>query len=84
MLTRDSWILTLTIIGAVLGVVVAQFDVLPAGWQGYKGLVTVLASVVGVVAGILRSSPLAGAKTPLADTRIGWAGLVKLTDKEGR
>lgn len=81
MLTRDSWILTLTIIGAVLGVVLTQFDVLPANWQPYKGLVTIVASVVGVIAGILRTSPLAGENTPHADSYPALGGLLKLHDK---
>jgi hypothetical protein len=80
-LTRDSWILTLTILGAVLGVILAQFDVLPASWQPYKGALTILSSVVGVIAGILRTSPLAGVRTPTAETKPGLMGLVKLSDK---
>lgn len=82
MLTRDSWILTLTILGAVLGVILAQFDLLPATWQPYKGALTILSSVVGVIAGILRTSPLAGHSTAVANTRLALGGLVKMTDKE--
>ena len=82
MLNRDSWVLTLTILGAVFGVILAQFDVLPTSWQAYRGALTILSSIVGVIAGILRSSPLAGNNTPTANTKLGLGGFVKLTDKE--
>ena len=79
MLNRDSWILTLTIIGSVLGVILAQFDVLPAGWQQYQGALTILSSIIGVVAGILRTSPLAGNNTPPKMQATALGGLVSIT-----
>lgn len=82
MLTRDSAILTLTIVGAILGVVLVQFALLPASWQEYKGVVTVAASVVAAVSGVLRTSPLAGAQTPLSESRPAFGGLLKLHDKD--
>ena len=79
MLTRDSWVLTLTILAAVCGVVLAQFDVLPSGWQPYRGALTIFSSIVGVIASILRSSPLAATTTPPTDSRLALGGLVTLT-----
>jgi len=81
MLTRDSWVLTLTILAAVCGVVLAQFDVLPSGWQQYRGALTIFSSIVGVIASILRSSPLASTTTSGKDSRLVLGGLLKLTDK---
>jgi len=81
MITRDSWILMLTIIGAVLGVIVAQVDLLPLSWQAYKGVLTIILSAIGVIAGILRSSPLAGINTPQKESYAALGGLVRVSDK---
>ena len=82
MITRDSFILVLTILASVLTVILAQFNLLPASWQPYQGLVTVISSVIGTIAAVLSRSPLAGEKTPMRDSTTAMGGMFKVTDKK--
>lgn len=82
MISRDSWILVLTILAGVLGVILAQVDLLPASWQQYKGLITILLSVVTTIAAILRQSPLAASTTPTRDATTALGGMFRVYDKK--
>jgi hypothetical protein len=57
-LTRDSLILTLTIIAASATVPLAHFDKIPWLTQSVQQTVELVAAAAGIVAGILRTSPL--------------------------
>jgi hypothetical protein len=60
MLHRDSWLLTLTIIGAILAYLAASPP--PMTWT-YPEWIQFGAALVGILAGKLATSPLPGAKS---------------------
>ncbi len=80
MITRDSLVLILGILASFLGyLVTAQTPF----WQWtYMQWLQGLMFLVGVVLAWLRSSPLAGGATPIADSVTALGGLVKVYDKK--
>lgn len=78
MITRDSWILTLVIVGSIAG----YFSTLPPPWTWpWAQLMNFIVFVSGLVAAKLSTSKLAGENTPTADSRLAFGGILKLTDK---
>ena len=60
MLTRDSIVLTLTTIGAIIGYLVADGRV-PVDWA-YVDVLKFIAFIIGIVSAKLATSPLRGEK----------------------
>ena len=80
MLTRDSWLWLLTFLGLLLSHLLTT-EVPPTQWsyaEWLKFLSTFLAGVVGW----LSSSPLAGAKTPKAESYEMVNGLFRVKKEE--
>jgi hypothetical protein len=79
MLTRDSWIWLVGLLAAVVGyLMTAQKP--PTAWS-YMEYLQAASFILAYIVGRLSSSPLAGDKTPLAETKPGLGGILKLTDK---
>ena len=79
MITRDSWILVLVIVGSVAGYFATLPNPLLWEWAQWMNFVVF---VSGLIAAKLSTSQLAGEKTPIADSRLALGGILKLTDKE--
>lgn len=79
MITRDSWILVLVIVGSVAGYFATLPNPLLWEWAQWMNFVVF---VSGLIAAKLSTSQLAGDKTPIADSRLALGGILKLTDKE--
>lgn len=62
-MTRDSIVLWIGIISGLLGVIIAQVDVLPIS-PTVKTWLTMIGSILAVISGKLASSPLPGAPKP--------------------
>ena len=80
MLTRDSWLWLLTVLGLLLSHLIVT-ETPPTAWtysEWLKFLSTFLAGVVGW----LSSSPLAGAKTPPKESYPALGGLIRMKDPE--
>jgi hypothetical protein len=58
MLTRDSAVLWLGIIGGVLTALAAQGEIFPVSWRPY---ITMVSTIIAVISGKLATSPLPGA-----------------------
>ena len=78
MITRDSWILVLVIVGSIAGYFATLPNPLLWEWAQWMNFVVF---VSGLVAAKLSTSQLAGEKTPIADSRLALGGILKLTDK---
>ena len=80
MLNRDSltWLLLLAV--AVVGYLITAAKP-PTEW-GYMEWLQAASFILAWIVGKLGSSPLAGEKTPTADTKLALGGILKLTDKE--
>jgi len=79
MITRDSWILVLVIVGSIAGYFATLPNPLLWEWAQWMNFVVF---VSGLIAAKLSTSQLAGEKTPIADSRLALGGILKLTDKE--
>lgn len=79
MLTRDSWIWIITFAALLLSHLITAGKP-PTDWT-YNEWLQFLSTFLAGVVGWLSSSPLAGAKTPLAETKPALGGLLKLSDK---
>jgi hypothetical protein len=78
MITRDSWVLILLIVGSIAGYFVTLPNPLTWNWAQWMNFVVVAS---GLIAAKLSTSKLAGEKTPLAESRLALGGILKLTDK---
>lgn len=78
MITRDSWILVLVIVGSVAGYFATLPNPLMWEWAQWMNFVVF---VSGLIAAKLSTSQLAGDRTPTADSRLALGGILKLTDK---
>ena len=78
MITRDSWILVLLLVGSIAGYFATLPNPLTWAWAQWMNCLVV---VTGLIAAKLSTSTLAGEKTPLADSRLALGGILKVTDK---
>lgn len=78
MITRDSWVLVLVIVGSIAGYFATLPNPLTWEWAQWMNCVVF---VSGLIAAKLSTSQLAGEKTPIADSRLALGGILKLTDK---
>lgn len=78
MLTRDSWVLVLIIIGAVAGYLVTLPPPVDWSWAQWMNCVVF---VSGLIAAKLSGSGLAGANTPPKDTTTTLGGLLSVYRK---
>jgi hypothetical protein len=78
-LTRDSWVLTLVIIGSIAGYFATLPNPLQWEWAQWMNFIVYVA---GLIAAKLSTSALASHRTPPSESTIALAGFVKLSDKE--
>jgi hypothetical protein len=77
MITRDSLILSLVVLGSVAG----YFATLPTPWLwDWAQWMNCIVFTSGLIAAKLSSSMLAGANTPQRETYRAWGGLLRMKD----
>lgn len=80
MVTRDSLVLLLGILGSLVAYLVTAATP-PTAWS-YAEWLQFTAVLIGIVLAWLRSSPLASSTTPLKDSVDALGGLVKVYDRK--
>jgi hypothetical protein len=79
MITRDSWVLVLVIVGSIAGYFATLPNPLLWEWAQWMNFIVF---VSGLVAAKLSTSQLAGENTPHKESYPALGGLVRISDKE--